>query len=105
LKIDGKTGPRYVATMPRGYSLYQDIVDGDSDLTDPQAFVFMPEYPNRTTAVNTARGIFNHFLDVTELKTDNDGNDRLPYSLRHYALQSRLRKSNGKINIYASNSG
>jgi hypothetical protein len=30
-----------------------------------------------------------------------------PYSLRHYALQSRLRSSNGKVNIYtlAKNAG
>jgi hypothetical protein len=30
-----------------------------------------------------------------------------PYSLRHYALQSRLRASNGKVNIYtlAKNAG
>lgn len=107
LKINGKTGARFVATMPRGYFLYQDIVAGDSDLTDPQEYVFMPEYKNRTTAVNTARRIFNHFLDMTGLKADNDGNDRSPYSLRHYALQSRLRKSNGKINIYwlAKNAG
>lgn len=66
----------------------------------------MPEYANRTTAVNSYRRIFNHFLDEAKLKTDN-GNARSPYSLRHYALQTRLRKSEGKVNIYwlAENAG
>ena len=67
----------------------------------------MPEYANRTTAVNTARRIFNHFLDEAGLKTDKNGNARSPYSLRHYALQTRLRSSQGKVNIYwlAKNAG
>lgn len=70
-------------------------VDGDS-----ASCVFMPEYPNRTTAVNTYRRIFNNFLDEAKLKEDKDGNARSQYSLRHYALQTRLRKSKGKVNIY-----
>jgi len=41
------------------------------------------------------------------LKTDKDGNPRSPYSLRHYALQTRLQKSEGNVNIYwlAENAG
>jgi hypothetical protein len=73
----------------------------------PTDYVFMPEYQNRTTAVNTARRIFNHFLDAADLKTDKNGDARSPYSLRHYALQARLRGSKGKVNIYwlARNAG
>ncbi|WP_432677074.1 hypothetical protein [Nioella aestuarii] len=46
-------------------------------------------------------------MDEAGLKTDKDGNTRSPYSLRHYALQVRLRKSKGKVNIYwlAENAG
>ena len=65
----------------------------------PTDYVFMPQYPNRTTALNTYRRIFNHFLDSASLKRDKDGNPRSPYSLRHYALQTRLRKSEGEVNI------
>ena len=73
----------------------------------PTDYVFMPQYPNRTTALNTYRRIFNHFLDSASLKRDKDGNPRSPYSLRHYALQTRLRKSEGEVNIYllAKNAG
>lgn len=106
LEIRGKTGLRFTATMPRAYHLYDHLVD-DRVHVDPQDYVFMPEYANRTTAVNTARRIFNHFLDETGLKTDHNGDARSPYSLRHYSLQSRLRGSKGKVNIYwlAKNAG
>lgn len=55
------------------------------------------------TAVNTYRP----FTTISSTKTDKDGNARSPYSLRHYALQTRLRKSEGKVNIYwlAENAG
>ncbi len=74
---------------------------------EPDEYVFMPEYANRATAVSTARRIFNHVLDVSGLKLDSNGNARSPYSLRHFALQSRLRGSKGKVNIYwlAKNAG
>ena len=67
----------------------------------------MSGYPNRTTALNTNRRIFNLFLQETGLKKDKDGNDRSPYSLRHYALKTRLVKFDGKVNIYwlAENAG
>ena len=51
--------------------------------------------------------MFNHVLEVENLKVDMDGNSRTTYSLRHYSLQTRLNKSGGKINIYdlARNAG
>ena len=106
LEIHGKTGLRFAATMPRAHAIYEDIVE-ERGFVKPDDYVFMPEYMNRTTAVNTARRIFNHFLDATDLKRDKDGNERSPYSLRHYALQARLRGSKGKVNIYwlAKNAG
>ena len=57
--------------------------------------------------MNTYRRLFNHFLQERGLKKDKDGNDRSPYSLRHYALQTRLVKPDGKVNIYwlAENAG
>lgn len=106
LEIDGKTGRRVSATMPRAEMIYEHLLD-DRVHYEPTDYVFMPEYSNRTTAVNTARRIFNHFLDAADLKADKDGNERTPYSLRHYALQARLRGSKGKVNIYwlAKNAG
>ena len=106
MTLTGKTGYRKSATLDAAVDIYakQMLLHSEAKPTD---YVFMPEYPNRTTAVNTYRRIFNHFLQETGLKKDKDGNDRSPYSLRHYALQTRLVKSDGKVNIYwlAENAG
>ena len=40
--------------------------------------------------------MFNYVLDTHGLKLDQDGEPRTTYSLRHYALQTRLHKSGGK---------
>lgn len=106
MTLTGKTGYRTSASLEAAVDIFdkQREIHAGAAGTD---FVFMPEYANRTTAVNTYRRIFNHFLDEAKLKTDKDGNARSPYSLRHYALQTRLRKSEGKVNIYwlAENAG
>ena len=44
--------------------------------------------------------MFNDVLDTHGLKLDQDGQARTTYSLRHYALQTRFKKSGGKVNIY-----
>jgi hypothetical protein len=62
---------------------------------------------NRETAARIGQRFFNHVVEQENLKFDKDGNPRSFYSLRHYALQTRLRKSGGAINIYefAKNAG
>jgi len=106
LTLFGKTGFRISATMPFAQGLYQSV-RSKSPNAEPTDYVFMPEYQNRTTAVNTARRLFNHVLEESNLRKDMSGNPRTPYSLRHYALQARLRGSQGKVNIYwlAKNAG
>ena len=102
----GKTGYRKAATLSFAVLLYKSM-KMPMTAPDPDAYVFMSEYKNRATAVSTARRIFNHVLDVAGLKYDSNGNARSPYSLRQFALQSRLRGSKGKVNIYwlAKNAG
>ena len=92
--------------MPEAVDILHKVKEMYPDAS-PTDYVFMPQYPNRTTALNTYRRIFNHFLEKASLKLDKDGNPRSPYSLRHYALQTRLRKSEGEVNIYllAKNAG
>ena len=106
MTLTGKTGFRKSASMRAAVDIFEKQRELHAERKDTD-YVFMPEYANRTTAVNTYRRIFNHFLQETGLKKDKDGNDRSPYSLRHYALQTRLVKSDGKVNIYwlAENAG
>lgn len=102
----GKTGGRVSITMPIAVPLYQGVVNPfDEKGPDKNGYVWMPEYPNRRTAINTARRIFNHILEKAEL-LDED-RKLSPYSLRHYAIQARLRGSNGKVNLHtlAKNAG
>jgi hypothetical protein len=106
MSLHGKTGFRVSATLEEAVAIFHE-----QKALHPKAVasdhVFMPNYPNRKTAVNTYRRIFNHFLDVAGVKANKDGETRSPYSLRHYALQQRLQGSAGKINIYwlAENAG
>ena len=106
MTLTGKTGYRKSATMKAAVDIFEKQREMHVN-AKPTDYVFMPEYTNRTTATNTYRRIFNYFLQETGLKKDKDGNDRSPYSLRHYALQTRLVKSDGKVNIYwlAENAG
>lgn len=103
--IGGKTGRRVSVTMPLCVPLYTGLRMPTDEKPDKNDFVWMPEYTNRTTAINTARRIFNHILKKADLADEE--RKLSPYSLRHYALQSRLRSSNGKVNIYtlAKNAG
>lgn len=106
MTLTGKTGYRKSASLNAAVDIFEKQREMHAN-PKPTDYVFMPEYENRTTATNTYRRIFNHFLDIAGLKKDKDGNDRSPYSLRHYALQTRLVKSDGKVNIYwlAENAG
>lgn len=106
MTLTGKTGYRQSASLEAAVDIYDKQCRLHSTRKETD-YVFMPEYVNRTTAVNTYRRIFNHMLEAADLKKDKDGNDRSPYSLRHYALQTRLVKSDGKVNIYwlAENAG
>ena len=106
MTLTGKTGYRQSASLETAVDIYDKQCRMHSTRKETD-YVFMPEYANRTTAVNTYRRIFNHMLEAADLKKDKDENDRSPYSLRHYALQTRLVKSDGKVNIYwlAENAG
>lgn len=102
----GKTGRRTSVTMPMAVAIYGSSGQNmQLHPPDPEAYVWMPEYPNRTTAISTARRIFNHILK--EAGIDDPDKKLTPYSLRHYALQKRLRSSDGKVNIHtlAKNAG
>jgi len=102
----GKTGHRTSVTMPFAAALYgASGPNMPPNPHHPEAYVWMPEYPNRTTAINTARRIFHHVIEEAGL--DDQDKKLTPYSLRHYALQKRLRASGGKVNIYmlAKNAG
>jgi hypothetical protein len=67
----------------------------------------MKDYLNRTTVANIFQKQFQHILQKYNLETDDFGQTRSLYSCRHLAIQMRLVKSGGKINLlwFAKNCG
>ena len=107
LDVDGKTGKRLSASTEYGVELYQKLKACNPDYNSPEDYIFLPKIKNRETATRIGQRFFNHVVEQENLKFDKNGNPRSFYSLRHYALQTRLRKSGGAINIYefAKNAG
>ena len=106
LSIHGKTGERISVTMPMAVDDWKAQIK----LTgrgQPNDFVFYPDDLDRDALVTRVIKMFNKILDEGGLKFNKDGKPRSLYSCRHYALQSRLAKSGGRVNIYslAKNSG
>ena len=107
LDVDGKTGKRLSASTEYGVEFYQKLKACNPDYNSPEDYIFLPKIKNRETATRIGQRFFNHVVEQENLKFDKNGNPRSFYSLRHYALQTRLRKSGGAINIYefAKNAG
>jgi integrase len=100
IKVYGKTGYRVAITTNYAPKFYDHMITNVNPDHEPEDYVFFPNYPNRTTALRNVNRQFNYLLEKSGLKVTSDGTSRSPYSLRHYALQTRLRKSKGKVNIY-----
>jgi hypothetical protein len=100
IKIQGKTGYRIAMTTRYAPVFYKHLTTKINLDYQPDDFVFFPDYKNRTTALRNVNRQFNYLLEQSGLKTTPEGMKRSPYALRHFALQQRLRKSGGKVNIY-----
>ena len=106
LQVAGKTGHRVSNTMEFAVRMYQQLTNL-RDKISPNDYVFLPHLKNREYALRTLRERFNFVLDKADLKIDANDKRRSLYSLRHYAFQTRLTKSKGRVNIYnlAKNGG
>jgi site-specific recombinase XerD len=100
IKVQGKTGYRVAMTTKYAPVFYKHLQTKINPEYESDDFVFFPDYPNRTTSQRNVNRQFTYLLERSGLKTTPDGTRRSVYSLRHYALQTRLRKSGGKVNIY-----
>ena len=100
IRVYGKTGYRVAMTTKYAPVFYDHLQTKIYPDRKPDDYVFFPDYPNRSTALRNVNRQFNYLLERSELKMTPDGTLRSPYALRHYSLQTRLRKSKGKVNIY-----
>lgn len=104
---DGKTGHRAAITMEAAVSVYERICSRHPDHS-PDDYIFLPQYPNRTTAGKIIQRQFSALLDRADLHIDPfTGKAHTLYSLRHTAICMRIVNSHGKVNIYtlAKNAG
>ena len=106
IRVQGKTGFRVVSTMPDAVDFYKKLCELNPDHKEDD-YIFFVDYPNRSTALRNINRQFATIIDVAGLRETSDGQLRTPYALRHYALQTRLIKSKGKVNIFnlAKNAG
>jgi hypothetical protein len=86
--INGKTGQRIVASMPRAVAVYERMIARSGN--DPDGFLFKFGYLNRQTAKERMRDQFEILLQETGLKVNGLDAKRPLYSLRHTSLMFRI---------------
>ena len=102
----GKTGFRISNSTEFLLDRFELIKQRNPD-HNPDDYIFMKEYLNRKTVSNIFQKQFQFILEKYKLENDGYGQRRSLYSCRHLAIQMRLVKSGGKINIlwFAKNCG
>jgi integrase len=96
-----KTTADPVHTMPNCVHYYDELIafrkkqvkDGkaSSEYLDPNDYLFMPDFENRTTAMGKLGKIFAEIIKRTKLG-ETTGKNLTLYSLRHTAIMYRLEK-------------
>ena len=92
--IKGKTKKRYTTSMPEAAHAFRRIcrrTDGTRYGT-LEDYAFLPDYPNRQTALERMYDRFEKLLAATKLKRDAMGKVRVIHSLRHTALMFGIKK-------------
>ena len=105
---DGKTGYRVSNSMGAAVAVYKRIKERYPQQSKPTDFLFLPDYPNRSTASRIIQRQFKRLLELAKLETDPfTGQKHSLYSLRHTAICMRIILSKGEVNIFnlAKNAG
>jgi hypothetical protein len=89
-----KTTAQQVQTMPNAAGTYKELVDFrktqvDNQYLGPDDYLFLPQYTNRSTAMEKLGKIFALIIKTSGLEEKRDKNLTL-YSLRHTAIMYRL---------------
>jgi site-specific recombinase XerD len=87
----GKNAP--TSTMADAVGIYNDLLEFHKKNNSPHSkndYLFFPKIKNRDFALRTMARLFNHILDVAELKNSPTNEQRTLYSLRHSSISFRL---------------
>ena len=105
---DGKTGYRVSNSMPAAVTVYERIKERYPKQSKPTDYIFLPDYPNRSTASRIIQRQFKRLMELAKLEVDPfTGQKHSLYSLRHTAICMRIILSKGEVNIFnlAKNAG
>lgn len=104
--IDGKTGFRFCNSTKELVEIFEKLRKRNPKYK-AEDYLFMPSYTNRNYVKSVFQKQFRYILEASELYEDEFKQKRSLYSLRHLAIQMRLIKSGGKINLlwFAQNCG
>jgi integrase len=95
---DGKTTLSPTVSMPFAVGIYEDLRKLNKGKTSPDDYVFFPELKGRNYALQQMRRNIDFIYNKANLKTDNVGQARTLYSLRHTSIMFRLIKG-GNIDL------
>jgi integrase len=89
-----KAANNTVVTMPVAVNIYKNLtaMQRAAGYGNPDDYVFLPGFANRTYAKDTMRRQLDHLLHKTNLKQSPAGDARSIYSLRHTAICFRIIK-------------
>jgi integrase len=108
-----KTTADPVHTMPNCVHYYDELIafrkqqckrgKASSEYLDPNDYLFMPAFENRTTAMGTLGKVFALIVKQSKLE-ETTGKNLTLYSLRHTAIMYRLEKGDVDSLTLAKNS-
>jgi hypothetical protein len=90
---ESKKHDKPIATQAKAVTVYEELCTAHAadGLAGDQDYVFMPEFPNRDTALRRLQQQFNELLDDLGFKTGPRGEARTIYSLRHTCIMYALK--------------
>lgn len=110
IQARGKVKSAAVVSMAIAVHFYEELTEFNTALGygKPDDYVFFPALVGTGTdprehAMRTIGHQFGHVLKLANLKTDNEGNERTLYSLRHTAIMFRLMQGDMSIYLLARN--
>lgn len=89
---ESKKHDKPIVTLERAVDVYEQLTEehAESGHAEADNYVFMPEFPNRDTALRRLQQQFNYLLDDLDFKTGPRGEERTIYNLRHTCIMHRL---------------
>ncbi|MGD9713204.1 MAG: tyrosine-type recombinase/integrase, partial [Thermomicrobiales bacterium] len=100
----GKVRGRHAVSLPSAIPVVRRIAERLKE--DRNGYLFLNQYPNRVTARDKMRSLFERLVKFAELEFDGEGKRRTAYSLRHTAIMLRLLEGdNIDLIVLAGNAG